>query len=121
MKTQTIIGLVLLLASVTTMFPTAHETAAYAPWSNAFVDQSEKCPEKIIVGVVDVPHGWTDYNRRVIPFENLKVTNTAEGARITCDYDKGRYAVDRFVPGRACVRTWVTGPHVTCRTIPTKK
>ena len=121
MKTQTIVGVALMLVSIIALFPTAHEAIAYTSWSNSFVDQSQKCPETIIVGVVDVPQGWTDYNRRVIPFETLRVTNGSEGSRISCDYDKGRYAVDRFVPGRACVRTGATGPHVTCRPIPTKK
>jgi hypothetical protein len=96
MKSQTIIGLVLVVVSAAALFPTGDKALAETSWPNPFVDQSEKCPETIIVGVVNVPQGWTDYNRRVIPFENLKVTNAPEGSRITC-------------------------PHVTCRPIPTKK
>jgi len=79
------------------------------------------CPETIVVGVINPPTDWTDYGRRVVPFENLKIVQTAQGAKISCDYDQGRYAVDRLVPGRVCTRDGATSPHISCRVIPTKK
>jgi hypothetical protein len=79
------------------------------------------CPETIVVGVITPPAGWTDYSRRVVPFENLTIVITAQGSKISCDYDQGRYAVDRLVPGRVCTREGATSPHISCRAIPTKK
>jgi hypothetical protein len=91
-----------------------------ALFANA-VQANLSCPETIVVGVVNTPPGWMDYNRRVVPFENLSIVYTAQGSKISCDYDKGRYAVDRLVPGRVCTRDGETSPHMSCRTIPTKR
>ena len=79
------------------------------------------CPQTIVVGVITPPAGWTDYSRRVVPFENLTIALTAQGSNISCNYDGGRYALDRSVPGRVCTREGPTSPHLSCRTVPTKK
>ena len=88
----------------------------------AHAGQSQlSCPATLVVGVITPPAGWTDYGRRVVPFENLSIVQTAQGAKISCDYDQGRYAVDRLVPGRVCTRDSANSPHISCRAIPTKK
>lgn len=80
-----------------------------------------QCPETVVIGMIATPTGWTDYSRRVVPFENLTIVNTAQGSRLMCDYDGGRFALDRLVPGRLCTRSSTIGPHLNCRAIPTKK
>ena len=78
------------------------------------------CPQSIVVGVINPPAGWTDYNAKRIPFTGGAIKNTPEGAHIGCDYGTGA-ALTRFVPGRACERLSSNGPHMSCRAIPTKK
>jgi hypothetical protein len=84
-------------------------------------DLEVRCPATVVVGVLNLPAGWTDFGKRVVPFENLKITNNDKGSQVTCDYDSGRYAVDRAVPGRFCSRPTQNSPAVSCRAIPTKK
>ena len=78
------------------------------------------CPQSIVVGVINPPAGWTDYNAKRIPFTGGGIKNTPEGAHIGCDYGNGA-ALTRFMPGRACERLSSNGPHMSCRAIPTKK
>ena len=78
------------------------------------------CPQSIVLGIINPPAGWTDYDARRIPFTKLTIRNTAQGAQITCDYGDGA-ALNRFVPGRACERLGLNSPHMSCRAIPTKK
>ena len=117
--------LILLLAIATVMTPSlvieqsvlsARSTGAGLATSG---ELSITCPANITIGVINVPPGWTDYNRRVIPLDSLTFTNGAKGSQVACNYDKGKQAVDRFVPGRICkVYSFDT---VNCRAIPTKK
>jgi hypothetical protein len=78
------------------------------------------CPQSVVVGVINPPAGWTDYNARRIHFTGSVIRNTAQGAEITCDYGAGA-ALNRLVPGRVCERLSTDGPHMSCRAIPTKK
>ena len=78
------------------------------------------CPESIVLGVINPPAGWTDYDAKRIHFTGSSIKNTAQGAQITCDYGIGA-ALNRFVPGRACERLSSKGPHMSCKAIPTKK